>query len=158
MSTEGAELSNRFMTRDVETMSDETQNNRMDILECLSVLINENNSGNDQTEELTLDEHLLSGGTTLTAVTLPDGTQAFVTNNFNDDDMNLKKANNNSNWKVEIPYCFEDITEFAEGKPLQLELEPATLVQARDSTIENVENYPHVEVYRWQCLYGSWPS
>lgn len=38
-----------------------------------------------------------------------------------------------------------DITEFAEGKPLQLELEPATLVQARDSTIENVENYPHVE-------------
>lgn len=56
----------------------------MDILECLSVLINENNSGNDQTEELTLDEHLLSGGTTLTAVTLPDGTQAFVTNNFND--------------------------------------------------------------------------
>lgn len=61
------------------------QSNRMDILECLSVLINENNSGYDRTEELTLDEHLLSGGTTLTAVTLPDGTQAFVTNNFNND-------------------------------------------------------------------------
>lgn len=56
----------------------------MDILECLSVLINENNSGNDETEELMLDEHLLSGGTTLTAVTLSDGTQAFVANNFND--------------------------------------------------------------------------
>lgn len=61
------------------------QSNRMDILECLSVLINENNSGYDRTEELTLDEHLLSGGTTLTAVTLPDGTQAFVTNNLNND-------------------------------------------------------------------------
>lgn len=120
MSTQGAELSNRFVTRDVEIMSDETQvkisfyfiqrlvqlkrynsfyftaslsfiithfilqNNRMDILECLSVLINENNSANDQTEGLTLDEHLLSDGTTLTAVTLPDGTQAFVANNFND--------------------------------------------------------------------------
>lgn len=56
----------------------------MDILECLSVLINENNSGNDQTEGLTLDEHLLSDGTTLTAVTLPDGTQAFVANNFSE--------------------------------------------------------------------------
>ncbi|XP_033192576.1 uncharacterized protein LOC117158108 isoform X1 [Bombus vancouverensis nearcticus] len=144
MSTEGAELSNRFMTRDVETMPDETQNNRMDILECLSVLINENNSGNDQTEELTLDEHLLSGGTTLTAVTLPDGTQAFVTNNFNDDDMNLKRQ---TTLELESgdTILLRDITEFAEGKPLQLELEPATLVQARDSTIENVENYPHVE-------------
>lgn len=91
MSTQGAELSNRFVTRDVEIMSDETQNNRMDILECLSVLINENNSANDQTEGLTLDEHLLSDGTTLTAVTLPDGTQAFVANNFNDNDMDLKR-------------------------------------------------------------------
>lgn len=59
------------------------QGNRTDILECLSVLINEDNVENNRTNELTLDEQLL-GGTTLTAVTLPDGTQAFVANNFND--------------------------------------------------------------------------
>ncbi|KOX69799.1 Zinc finger protein 76 [Melipona quadrifasciata] len=144
MSTEGAELSNRFVTRDVETTSDETQSNRMDILECLSVLINENNSGYDRTEELTLDEHLLSGGTTLTAVTLPDGTQAFVTNNLNNDDMDIKRQ---ATLELESgdTILLRDIAEFAEGKPLQLELEPATLIQARDTTIENVENYSCVE-------------
>lgn len=39
-----------------------------------------------------------------------------------------------------------DVSDFTDGKPLQLELDPATLVQARDATIENVENtYPRVE-------------
>lgn len=59
------------------------QNNPVDILECLSVMINEDN-GNDasQMQELLLDDQLL--GTMLTAITLPDGTQAFVTNNLND--------------------------------------------------------------------------
>lgn len=62
------------------------QATRSDILECLSVLINENNSGNvRRVEELTLDEQLLGSGATLTAVTLPDGTQAFVANTFNND-------------------------------------------------------------------------
>lgn len=53
----------------------------MDILECLSIMINEDN-GNDteQVQELILDDQLL--GTMVTAITLPDGTQAFVTNNF----------------------------------------------------------------------------
>lgn len=144
MSTQGAELSNRFVTRDVEIMSDETQNNRMDILECLSVLINENNSANDQTEGLTLDEHLLSDGTTLTAVTLPDGTQAFVANNFNDNDMDLKRQ---ATLELENgdTILLRNVAELTEGKPLQLELEPATLVQAHQTTIENVENYPRVE-------------
>ncbi|KAK1117964.1 hypothetical protein K0M31_015627 [Melipona bicolor] len=119
MSTEGAELSNRFVTRDVETMSDETQSNRMDILECLSVLINENNSGYDRTEELTLDEHLLSGGTTLTAVTLPDGTQAFVTNNLNNDDMDLKRQ---ATLELESgdTILLRDIAEFAEAGNLDV--------------------------------------
>ncbi|XP_076176335.1 uncharacterized protein LOC143151247 isoform X2 [Ptiloglossa arizonensis] len=89
MSTQGTELSNCLVTRDVETMSDEIQGNRADILECLSVLINENNTENGRTEELILDEQLL-GGTTLTAVTLLDGTQAFVANNFNDNEVDSK--------------------------------------------------------------------
>ncbi|CAK9825675.1 Zinc finger protein 76 [Anthophora retusa] len=157
MSAEGAELSNRFVTRDVETILDETQGNRTDILECLSVLINENSSGNDQTEQLTLDEQLLgsdgggsgssggSGGTTLTAVTLPDGTQAFVANNLNDDEVDLK-GQTTLELENGDTILLRDIAEFTEGKSLQLELDPATLVQARGTTIENVENtYPHVE-------------
>lgn len=59
------------------------QDNPVDILECLSVMINEG-TGNDpsQVQELLLDDQLL--GTMVTAITLPDGTQAFVTNNLND--------------------------------------------------------------------------
>lgn len=58
------------------------QNNPVDILECLSVMINEG-TGNDasQVQELLLDDQF---GTMVTAITLPDGTQAFVTNNLND--------------------------------------------------------------------------
>lgn len=58
------------------------QNNPVDILECLSVMINEG-AGNDtsQVQELLLDDQLLG---TMTAITLPDGTQAFITNNFSD--------------------------------------------------------------------------
>lgn len=42
------------------------------------------NTGNDedQVQELLLDDQLL--GTIVTAITLPDGTQAFVMNNFSD--------------------------------------------------------------------------
>lgn len=50
---------------------------------CLSVMIDEGNADNVQIQELVLDEQLL--GTTLTAITLPDGTQAYLTNNFSDD-------------------------------------------------------------------------
>lgn len=145
MSTQGAELSNRFVTRDVEVTSDETQANRTDILECLSVLINENNAESDQTEELTLDEPLLGPGTTLTAITLPDGTQAFVANHFNDDDVHFKRQ---ATFELENgdTIFLRDLTEFAEDKPLQLEVESATLVQAHGTTVENVENtYPCVE-------------
>lgn len=59
------------------------QNNPVDILECLSVMINDG-TGKDtsQVQELILDDQLL--GTMVTTITLPDGTQAFVTNNFSD--------------------------------------------------------------------------
>lgn len=59
------------------------QNDPVDILECLSVMINDG-TGKDtnQVQELILDDQLL--GTMVTTITLPDGTQAFVTNNFSD--------------------------------------------------------------------------
>lgn len=60
-----------------------SQNNPVDILECLSVMINDG-TGKDanQVQELILDDQLL--GTMVTTITLPDGTQAFVTNNLSD--------------------------------------------------------------------------
>ena len=145
MSTQDIELSNCLVTRDVETMSDETQGNRTDILECLSVLINEDNVENNRTNELTLDQQLL-GGTTLTAVTLPDGTQAFVANNFNDDEAESKGQATLELESGGGAILLRDVSEFTTGKPLQLELDPTTLIQSRGSTIENVENtYPRVE-------------
>ncbi|XP_076620205.1 uncharacterized protein LOC143341277 isoform X1 [Colletes latitarsis] len=144
MSTQGSELSSCLVTRDVEAMSDETQGNRVDILECLSVLINENHSENGRTEELILDEQLL-GGTTLTAVTLLDGTQAFVANTFNDSEMDSKGQ---ATFELENgdTILLRDVSEFTDGKPLQLELDPTTLIQTHNGTIENMGNtYPRVE-------------
>ncbi|XP_078049188.1 uncharacterized protein LOC144476312 isoform X1 [Augochlora pura] len=143
MSAQGTELTNCLVTRDVETMLDETQGNRADILECLSVLINEDNNGNGRMQELILDEQLLSG-TTLTAVTLPDGTQAFMANNSNND------VDSKNQTTLELDngdtILLRDVTEFTDGKSLQLELDPAMLVQACNTTVENEENtYPRVE-------------
>lgn len=137
MSTQDTELSDRFVTQDVEIMPNDAQSNRTDILECLSVLINENNSENGDREELTLNEQLLAGGTTLTAITLPDGTQAFVANNFDDADDLKRQAT------VELEsgdtIFVRDVADFAEGKPLHLELDGGMLVQTRGTTVENVE-------------------
>nr|XP_034189215.1 zinc finger protein 76-like isoform X3 [Osmia lignaria] len=145
MSTHAAELSNCIVTRGIESMPDETQqSNRTDILECLSVLINENNTGNDRTEDLMLDKQLLDGAT-LTAVTLADGTEAFVANNFNENEVHSKGQTT-----LEIQsgdtILLREVSEFTEDKPFRFELDPAALVQAHSATIENVENtYPRVE-------------
>lgn len=49
-----------------------------DILGGLSVLVNDSNLDNTQVQQLVLSDELLN---TLTAVTLPDGTQAFIDEN-----------------------------------------------------------------------------
>jgi len=53
-----------------------------DILECLSVMVNQDANIGQQVQELILDDQLL--GTMVTTITLSDGTQAFVTNNLID--------------------------------------------------------------------------
>ncbi|XP_076641714.1 uncharacterized protein LOC143352777 isoform X2 [Halictus rubicundus] len=144
MSAQGTELTNCLVTRDVETMLDETQGNRADILECLSVLINEDNNEHGRTQELILDEQLLSG-TTLTAVTLPDGTQAFMANDSNND-VDSTKSQATLELDNGDTILLRDVTEFTDGKSLQLELDPTMLVQARNAIVENEENtYPRVE-------------
>lgn len=128
-----------------EMILDEAENNPVDILECLSVMINEG-TGNDasQVQELLLDDQLL--GTMVTAITLPDGTQAFVTNNLNDIDSDFKTQTLQTTLENGNTILLRDLSEFGEGKALQLELDPATFVQAEDASNENVENtYSQVE-------------
>lgn len=51
-----------------------------DSLECFSVFVSEDSSSHAEVQELVLGEQIL--GTTLTAITLPDGSQAFITGNL----------------------------------------------------------------------------
>ncbi|KAI4494414.1 hypothetical protein M0802_008906 [Mischocyttarus mexicanus] len=125
------------------TVLHELSNNSTDVLGCLSVMIDEENMNNVQVQELILDEQLL--GTTLTAITLPDGTQAYLTNNFSDDESPL-----NGDTALELEngetILLRDLSEFADGKTLQLEVDPAFLDQNTSVDITSVENtYPQVE-------------
>ncbi|KAF7405983.1 hypothetical protein HZH68_005352 [Vespula germanica] len=118
------------------------RNNSADVLGCLSVMIDEGNTNNVQVQELVLDEQLL--GTTLTAITLPDGTQAYLTNNFSDDESPL---NGDATLELENgeTILLRDLSEFADGKTLQLEVDPAFL-DAQNTSVDITENtYPQVE-------------
>lgn len=53
-------------------------------LECLSLLVNDQDSHQIEIERLVLDENSWLD-MTLTAITLPDGTQAFVTSDLDSD-------------------------------------------------------------------------
>ncbi|KAK2587468.1 hypothetical protein KPH14_003172 [Odynerus spinipes] len=124
------------------TVLHELSNNPADVLGCLSVMIDEGNTNNVQVQELVLDEQLL--GTTLTAITLPDGTQAYLTNNFSGDESPL-----NGDAALELEngetILLRDLSEFADGKTLQLEVDPAFL-DAQNTSIDITENtYPQVE-------------
>lgn len=50
---------------------------------CLSVMVNDPDADATEVREVIVDDKLL--GATLTAITLPDGTQAFVANNLDGD-------------------------------------------------------------------------
>ncbi|XP_012055009.1 PREDICTED: zinc finger protein 76-like [Atta cephalotes] len=127
-----------------EMILQESEANPVDILECLSVMINDS-TGKDtnQVQELILDDQLL--GTMVTTITLPDGTQAFVTNNLGDIDPDFKTQTLQTLENGDT-ILLRDLSEFGDGKALQLELDPATFVQAEDTATENVENtYSQVE-------------
>ncbi|XP_066590287.1 zinc finger protein 76-like [Prorops nasuta] len=125
------------------TLLHELEDSSSDILECLSVMVNEDSAGTQQVQELILDDQLL--GTTLTAITLPDGTQAFVTNNLEDDESDYKGEATLELENGET-ILLRDLSQLTEGKTLQVELDPEAFVQTEAATIENVENtYPQVE-------------
>lgn len=134
MSAQNPELPNSLAAQDVKTVSHESHGNRSNILECLSVFINEDNNNASQVEEFVLDEHLLNGAT-LTAITLSDGTQAFVANNFVDDE-GSSRGQATLQLETGDTIVLRDVSEFNGGKQLQLDLDPAALVQARSATIE----------------------
>ncbi|XP_012224467.1 zinc finger protein 76-like isoform X2 [Linepithema humile] len=117
-----------------------------DILECLSVMVNqdaENNIG-QQVQELILDDQLL--GTMVTTITLSDGTQAFVTNNLIDIDPDFKTQTLQTTLRNGDTILLRGLSELGDGKTLQLELDSSALVQTEDMATEDVENtYSQVE-------------
>ncbi|XP_070163254.1 zinc finger protein 76 [Polyergus mexicanus] len=127
-----------------EMILDESENNPVDILECLSVMMNEDTvNDTSQVQELLLDDQLLG---TMTTITLPDGTQAFITNNFGDIDPDFKAQILQRTLENGNTILLRDLSEFGEDKALQLELDSATFVQAEDNSNENVEStYSQVE-------------
>lgn len=59
-----------------------------DSLECFSVFVSEDSSNNADVQELVLGEQIL--GTTLTSITLPDGSQAFIAENLQENGIEKK--------------------------------------------------------------------
>ncbi|KAG7207145.1 hypothetical protein KM043_001017 [Ampulex compressa] len=120
------------------------EDNHPDILEYLSILVNQGSVGNAQMQELILDEQLL--GAMLTAVTLPDGTQAFVTNHLGDDGDEFK-GRTTLEFENGSTILLRDVSQLGDGKVgLQLELEPAGFAQEDADGMEEASNaYPQVE-------------
>ncbi|XP_046430173.1 zinc finger protein 143-like isoform X2 [Neodiprion virginianus] len=124
-----------------------SQDNSGDILECLSVMVNDEESENGQVQELVLDDQLL--GTTFTAITLPDGTQAFVTENYEEDESEEYKDEESA---MELEgggtILLQDLTELTDAKTLKFQLDPSSFLQtqlaASDEQSEN--SYPQVEL------------
>ncbi|XP_011494004.1 PREDICTED: zinc finger protein 143-like [Ceratosolen solmsi marchali] len=88
-----------------------------DILGGLSVLVNENNLDNSQVQELVLNDQLLNA---FTSVTLPDGTQAFITQNLNSNDSEKEQTS----LRLDNGAIFlRDIAELNNGKLIQLQLD-----------------------------------
>ncbi|XP_012264346.2 zinc finger protein 76-like [Athalia rosae] len=147
MSTnEGEPPDNPVIQQDF-TLSQGLEDNSGDILECLSVMVsNGGEPGSGQVQELILDDQLL--GTTLTAITLPDGTQAFVTDNFEEEESEEYKDEEPS---LELEngstILLRDLTDLTDGKTLQFELDPSSFLQTQLAASSNDENnYPQVEL------------
>ncbi|XP_025075569.1 zinc finger protein 143-like isoform X1 [Pogonomyrmex barbatus] len=149
MSAQNADLPSCTANQEEEEEEEEIilhdpENNPVDILECLSVMINDDEKDANQVQELILDDQLF--GTMVTTITLPDGTQAFVTNNLSGIDSEFKTQALQTSLENGDTILLRDLSELGDGKALQLELDPATFVQAEDATTENVENtYSQVE-------------
>ncbi|XP_043286584.1 zinc finger protein 143-like isoform X2 [Venturia canescens] len=107
-----------------------------DVMGCLSVMVNDQDSENTQIQEVIVGDKLL--GTTLTAITLPDGTQAYVTNNLDSDDTEYKETGMELENARAI--LIRDLSEFGDGKSQQFELEIPTFLQTQAGTSQDAEN------------------
>ncbi|XP_014474548.1 PREDICTED: zinc finger protein 143-like [Dinoponera quadriceps] len=142
MSAQSADLPRCITSQEEEMILRDPENNPVDILECLSVMINEDNVNDaGQIQQLILDDQLL--GTML--ITLPDGSQAFVTNNLSNIDPDFKTQTlqtlENGN-----TILLRGLSDFNDGKALQLELDPTSFVQTEVAAADNAENtYSQVE-------------
>lgn len=104
-----------------------------DSLECFSVFVSEDSSNNADVQELVLGEQIL--GTTLTSITLPDGSQAFIAENLQENESESKDSQ-------------EEETRGAiylkDGELLQVQVDPMTYLQTQ--TDNTKESYPQVQV------------
>lgn len=100
-------------------------------------------SDNAQVQGIILDDHPLLG-TTLTAITLPDGTQAFVANNT-ESSLNNEK---DSPLNLETPrrILIRDLSDFPDGKTLEFQLQPSSLIETEAGPSNSSDNtYSQVE-------------
>ncbi|XP_033210265.1 zinc finger protein 143-like isoform X2 [Belonocnema kinseyi] len=105
-----------------------------DTLECFSVFVSEDSSSNAEVQQLVLDDQML--GTSLTAVTLPDGTQAFVAGNIQGNGHEMKNPVDDEPREALI---------LKEGELIELQLDPMSFLQTQEA--DNAENtYPQVQV------------
>ncbi|XP_034947451.1 zinc finger protein 143-like [Chelonus insularis] len=113
---------------------------------CLSVVMRNEDTETDEVQGIIVDNHQLLG-TTLTAITLPDGTQAFVTNDVENDDLEEKdSAVNLENDGRTI--VVRDLSELGNEKTLEFHLEAPTIVQAQAGSSKNDDGiYSEVEFF-----------
>ncbi|KAK0180831.1 hypothetical protein PV327_003170 [Microctonus hyperodae] len=117
-----------------------------DMLECLSVMVDDAESENNEVQGIIVDAPLL--GATLTAITLPDGTQAFVTNNIDESDDGECKNEELDSYENTRTLLISNLSEGSDSKTIQFELKSPTVVKLKDelSTKTSDNNtYSHVE-------------
>ncbi|XP_058804405.1 zinc finger protein 143-like [Phymastichus coffea] len=117
---------------------------QQDILGELSVFINDNNINNIPVQQLVLNDEILSN---LTAVTLPDGTQAFVTQSVNHSNECEKEE---TSLNVDDGAIFvSHVPDLSHNKLMQMQLDSLVkeCTQNDNSVSSDVENiYPQVQV------------
>ncbi|OXU22957.1 hypothetical protein TSAR_001276 [Trichomalopsis sarcophagae] len=144
MSAENAQpLDKTTYMHEEYTLLQDLEEYQEDILGGLSVLVNDNNLDNTQVQQLVLNDELLK---TLTAVTLPDGTQAFVAENPSPNELETEEPA----LRLENGAIFlRDASELNNGKVIQLQLDSLGSECPKNSIGESSDGevtYPQLQV------------
>ncbi|XP_053596047.1 zinc finger protein 143 [Microplitis demolitor] len=148
MSLEDEETSENILCKsdDFSLLHDSNENSE-DVLECLSVMVSNEESEENQVQGIILNDHPLLGAT-LTAITLPDGSQAYVANNLDSNDnedthLELKDSLEVKNTRTIL---IGDLSDLSEGKTLHLKLETNVDAQIKPGSSSQDDIYSGVEI------------